>query len=186
MIQTLFVTLTMILSGHTGLTPISLPHTYMTVKEVEPVAKISNVDKSEILWLARVIFSETKDEDEMRLVGWVVRNRVEAGYRGDTYKKVALSANQFSGLNPKDEQYPININMGYDSTNKKWMKALAIADEIYFADDNERPFSSDVKHFYSPMSVTKTPKWTTSGELDYEIPGTDGKPARFVFYSGVK
>jgi len=185
MTETLLITLTALLSGYTGFA--SLPFSInMRVEETAPVAELSKTEKSEVLWLARVIFSETKDEDEMKLIGWVVRNRVEAKYRGGTYEEVVLSAHQFSGLNSKDEQYSININMGYESENEKWIKALAVANEIYFASEEERPFSEDVKHFYSPVSVAVTPKWTTSGKLDYEIPGNNGDASRFAFYSGVK
>jgi hypothetical protein len=185
MIETFLMTLTAFVSGYTGAI---MPHfpAHMSVRETEPAAKIMEGDKSEILWLARVIFSETKDEEEMNLVGWVVRNRVEAEYRGATYKEVAQSTHQFSGLNPKDAQYDININMGYESTNEKWVKAIAMAKKIYFADGNKRPFSKNVLHFYSPMSVSETPKWTEGGELDYEIPGNEGMAPRFAFYSGVK
>lgn len=185
MTQTILLTITAFFSGYTGVAALPFPM-HMSVREVEPAAKIMDGDKTEILWLARVIFSETKDEEEMNLVGWVVRNRVEAEYRGSTYEEVALSAHQFSGLNSSDAQYHININMGYESTNEKWLKALEIAENIYFADGDERPFAQDVKHFYSPVSVAKTPEWALYGELDYEIPGADGKPARFAFYSGVK
>jgi hypothetical protein len=186
MAQTLFITLTALFSGFTGSASLVFP-THMSVKEVEPAAKISKVKNSdEILWLARVIFSETKNEDEMKLIGWVVRNRVKAGYRGTTYKEVALSKNQFSGLNQTDSQYVVNINMGYKSKNEKWIKALAAASEVYFADEQDRPFSKDVKHFYSPMSVAETPNWALEGELDYTIPGSDGEAPRFAFYSGVK
>jgi hypothetical protein len=185
MTQTLLLTLTAFFSGYTGIVSLPFPM-HMKVEEVEPAAKLSSIEKSEILWLSRVIFSETKDEDEMNLVGWVVRNRVEAEYRGNTYEEVALSAKQFSGLNPKDEQYDININIGYDSENEKWMKALAVAEKVYFAGGDERPFSSDVKHFYSPMSISGTPEWAEDGELDYEVLGDDGMAPRFAFYSGVK
>ncbi len=185
MTQTLILTITAFLSGYTGVATFPFP-TYMKVEENEPAAKVMDGDKSEILWLARVIFSETKDEDEMNLVGWVVRNRVEAEYRGTTYKEVALSKYQFSGLNSKDAQYDININMEYASLNEKWITALLVAEKIYFANENERPFSGDVKHFYSPVSVSGTPAWAEGGELDYEIPGADGMASRFAFYSGVK
>jgi len=185
MIETFLITMAALFSGYTGIAPLPFP-AYINMGEVAPAAKILNADKAEILWLARVIFSETKDEDEMTLVGWVVRNRVEAEYRGSTYKEVALSASQFSGLNPKDAQYEININLEHDSDYEKWMEALAVAHEVYFASDDGRPFSSDVRHFYSPVSVKETPKWAVDGKLNYEIPGTDGKPARFAFYSGVK
>jgi len=185
MTQSLLLTITAFFSGYAGVATLPYP-IHMNIREIEPAAKILNTDKDEILWLARVIFSETKDEDEMKLVGWVVRNRVEAKYRGNTYKEVALSKNQFSGLNSDDTQYSININIGYESENEKWIKALEVANEIYFASGDERPFSSDVKHFYSPVSVSGVPKWTLEGELDHEVPSTDGMAPRFAFYSGVK
>lgn len=185
MTQTLILTITAFFSGMTGASMYQTPQ-HATVKETEPPAKILNSDKEEILWLARVIFSETKNKDEMNLVGWVVRNRVEKEYRGSTYKEVALSNSQFSGLGPDDEQYHININMGYDSVNEKWLQALGVATTIYFADDTKRPFSNDVLHFYSPISVRKTPDWTKDGNLDYTATGTSEVVPRFAFYSGVK
>lgn len=49
------------------------------------------VTEDEILWLARTIFSETKRPHEQELVAWVVRNRVETGYRGNaTYEAAVL------------------------------------------------------------------------------------------------
>ncbi len=185
MTQTLILTITAFLSGYTGIATFPFP-AYMKVEENEPAAKVMDGDKTEILWLARVIFSETKDEDEMNLVGWVVRNRVEAEYRGTTYKEVALSKYQFSGLNSKDAQYDININMEYDSLNEKWIKAIKVAEKIYFADKNERPFSEGVLHFYSPVSMEGSPDWANNGDLDYEVPGEGGLAPRFAFYSGVK
>jgi len=185
MIETFLITMTALVSGYTGVVMPHLP-THMSVKETEPIAKLSTIDRSEILWLARVIFSETKNEEEMNLIGWVVRNRVEAGYRGGTYKQVAQSKHQFSGLNPKDPQYDININMGYGSTNEKWIKALRVAEKIYFADETKRPFSKDVLHFYSPISVKEKPKWTIDGNLNYTVAGENEMTPRFAFYSGVK
>lgn len=185
MTQALLITLTAILSGYTGVTSLPLSK-YMSVKEIEPAAKISKTDQTEILWLARVIFSETKKEDEMELVGWVVRNRVEAKYRGSTYKEVALSANQFSGLDPKDEQYSININMDYNTKNEKWLKALEIANKIYFSNGETRPLPKNVLHFYSPVSAAKTPSWTKEGTLNKTIPDTNTSTPRFAFYSGVR
>ncbi len=185
MTQTLLVTLMMIFSGYTGATSIPSP-VYVNIKEAGQTEKISKIKKDEILWLARVIFSETKNKEEMRLVGWVVRNRVEAKYRGETYKEVALSASQFSGLSPKNKQYKININMDYKSKNKKWIEALKIANKIYFAGGSERPFSKNVKHFYSPVSIKKTPAWVKKGKLNKTILSVNTLTPRFAFYSDVR
>ena len=45
---------------------------------IEPV-HVGNID-SETLWLARAMFSESKRHDEQELIGWTVRNRVEASW----------------------------------------------------------------------------------------------------------
>ncbi len=185
MTQTILITLTAILSSYAGM--VSLPfHSYMNVQRITPTIKNSKIDKTNILWLARVIFSETKNKDEMRLIGWVVRNRVDAKYRGNTYKKVALSASQFSGLNPKNTQYKININMKYGTKNKKWKEALLVANKIYFSKNKNRPFPKSVLHFYSPISIKNTPNWVKRGILDKTVPSTNHLAPRFAFYSGVK
>ena len=55
----------------------------------------------DVLWLARCIYSETKKAHEQELVAWVIRNRVETGYRGEsTYEGTVLDPYQFSAFNP--------------------------------------------------------------------------------------
>ncbi len=148
---------------------------------------LSPEDRAEILWLARVIYSETKVPEEMRLVAWVVRNRVETGYRGTTYRAVATSAKQFSGLTPGSPDYERNVSLDYEDTgNRSWVAALAIAEEVYTANLDSRPFPKTVRHFYSPHAVSATPFWVDTGELRLKIAAPDGSPPRFAFYDGVK
>ena len=138
-------------------------------------------ESEEILWLARVIYSETKNEDEMRLIAWVVRNRVENDYWGDTtYKSVVTRKNQFSGLNYGDLQYSHNISLTYDDKYMVWQKALSTATEIYNASDSQRPFARDVQHFYSP-NVISAPNWA---ENDKHAFSTNNDS--FAFYKNVK
>src|SRR3990167_3969174 len=84
---------------------------------------ILNHDEEEILWLARLIYSETKRPEEQILVAWVVRNRVESNYTGESYKEVALHDSQFSGLNSFDKQYQENITRSYDDNGGAWQSA---------------------------------------------------------------
>jgi spore germination cell wall hydrolase CwlJ-like protein len=138
-------------------------------------------DAEEILWLARALYSETKNEDEMHLVGWVIRNRVENNYWGDTtYEEVVLRKNQFSGLNAGDKQFAHNISLEYDHTYDPWMTAVKVATEVYYASDDERPFSKDVQHFYSPKIVA-APKWA-----DVDNHAFTTKDNTFAFYQGVR
>lgn len=145
-------------------------------------------NREEILWLARIIYSETKVEEEMILIAWVARNRKDTGYRGDlTYETVAKSRYQFSGLNSFDPEYYTNINLGYkDTSNKSWVMALDIAEKIYYANNTDRPFPQTVRHFYSPKSVVNTPSWADTKQLYYSVPGKSGEPMRFAFYNKVK
>jgi len=98
--------------------------------EQRPVAEVqeylAGAERDEMLWLARIIYSETKTTYEMKLVAWVARNRVESGYTGNTYEQVAKSKYQFSGLNSFDRNYRHNISIGYEDadSNERWKKAL--------------------------------------------------------------
>jgi len=145
---------------------------------------INKDDADEVLWLARILYSETKDVREMQDIAWVVRNRVETNFRGNSYQKVATSKSQFSGLNSFDKNYMHNISRTYESTGMAWEHALEVATDVFYAPADERPFSITVRHFYSPISV-QAPTWTHTG--DPVIERTDAKGnIRFAFYSGVK
>jgi len=146
---------------------------------------LAGAERDEILWLARILYSETKIPREMRLVAWVARNRVDSGYTGSTYEEVAKSKYQFSGLNSFDRHYKKNINMNYGNNDPAWKKALDIANEVYYADVSERPFPNSVKHFYSPLSVGK-PNWALGKRPYYVTRLNKGYPVRFAFYDGVR
>jgi len=143
--------------------------------------------KEEILWLARVIYSETKKESEQVLVAWVVRNRVETNFNGNSYREVATSRGQFSGLNVSDLQYIHNISRNYDSGGESWSKALQVAEAVYSSPVFLRPFSKTVRHFYSPISTSVDPAW--SGDLKPTLVVRGPYPERhirFAFYDSVK
>lgn len=136
----------------------------------------------EVLWLARVAFSETKVIEEMPYIAWVVRNRVETGYMGDTYKEVALYPSQFSGLNIGDRQYHTNISLTPVDTNEKWQAALTVAHDVCHAPESDRLFPKTVRHFYSPISVVRTPAWADDMTLYYSIESPTHHLDRFAFY----
>ena len=144
-------------------------------------------DEEEILWLARVLYSETKRASEQRLIAWVVRNRVETGFwDGHTYKAIATQPDQFSGLQPKHPHYDYNISLSYsDTDNSHWNQALSIARSIYYAPSSERPFSQMTRHFYSPHAVTRHPQWASGQEAIHTVEANDGR-IRFAFYSYVR
>jgi len=157
------------------------------IEAKENFSSINADTKEEILWLARVVYSETKNSDEQVLVAWVVRNRVETEFRGETYKEVAKSSGQFSGLNISDAQYLHNISRDYDSSGESWEKALDIAEAVYFSPDFLRPFPKTVRHFYSPLSVSISPEWSADSKPVIVIrDSSEDRNIRFAFYDGVK
>ena len=144
-------------------------------------------DNEEILYLARVIYSETKRPSEMPYIAWVIRNRVEMGHRAfdyevgkNSYKGAALAKSQFSGMNPNlDRNATRNLAMDFDVVGDyAWDQAVKVAEEVYFSDGSDRVLAADVTHFYSPYIAP--PAWAYKGTKVYEAP-----ERRFAFYSGV-
>jgi hypothetical protein len=117
---------------------------------------------SETLWLARVIFSETKQPEEQELVAWVVRNRVETGYRGKrTYRDAVLDRLQFSAFNPGSPKRDYYSSLTPYSKAAGWQRALRIAHQVRQMPLTLRPFSNTTRHFYSEQSMVgqKHPTW---------------------------
>lgn len=110
---------------------------------------------TETLWLARVIYSETKRPEEMELIAWVVRNRVETRYRGkSTYRDVVLDPFQFSAFIPYNPRRHYYLRLTPYAKAPGWQQALSIAYYVRFADSTHRPFSIRTRHFYSEQSMT--------------------------------
>jgi spore germination cell wall hydrolase CwlJ-like protein len=139
----------------------------------------------EVLWFARAIYSETKKPEEQTLVAWVIRNRVESDFYPDTYKEVVLQQGQFSGMHASDRQYSTNIALDYDDSNDAWNSALSIARAVYFADPILRPLPAGVMHFYSPVSVTRTPSWASEKEPAHIVRDPATNSVRFAFYADI-
>ena len=138
------------------------------------------------LWLARVIYSETKRPYEQELVAWVVRNRVETAYRGkNTYRSVVLDPWQFSAFNrnaPKRAHYS---GLTKDCTPAGWQTALQIAQDVVNAPATYRPFAKDTRHFYSERSMVgrSAPAWANGRRpvaLDRQV-----DPRRFRFFRAI-
>ena len=147
----------------------------------------SPFEEQEILWLARGVYSETKNEEEMRLIAWVIRNRVETKYRGTTYREVLLSERQFSGLHASSSEYKNNLSLGYDDMkNKDWRMALSVAKEIYTEDESLRPFPKTVRHFFSPALIDATPEWARKESPYQNIAYMEITKPNFIFYNAIQ
>jgi hypothetical protein len=144
---------------------------------------------SETLWLARVIFSETKRPEEQVLVAWVVRNRVDTKYRGkDTYEGVILDPYQFSAFRPGSEKAILYASLTATSQVPGWQTALRIAYAVRHSEPLHRPFSARTRHFYSERSMNgpDAPEWAlgmTPVDIGYE--SIDVEHDRFRFFEDV-
>jgi len=147
----------------------------------------SIVDES-TLWLARAIYSETKLLHEQELVAWVIRNRVETGYRGQTaYKDVVLDPYQFSAFNPDASKRSFHLSLTPEVELPAWQQALWIAHYVRHADPVYRPFSQETRHFYSQRSMRDRdhPYWARGQE--FVTPGWNYNVNewRFRFYEEI-
>lgn len=116
----------------------------------------------ETLWLARCIYSETGRRHEQALVAWVVRNRVETRYRGEsTYAAVVIDPFQFSAFNRGSLTREFLLTVDSTYTSAKWEQALDVARDVILADSELRPFSITTRHFYSERSLdgAEIPMW---------------------------
>jgi len=144
--------------------------------------------KESTLWLARAIYSETKLPHEQELVAWVVRNRVETGYRGETtYKEVILDPYQFSAFNPGASRRSFYLSLTADVQLPAWQQALWIAHYVRNADPAYRPFPIETRHFYSERSMKgrQHPYW--ANRQQFVQPGWNYQvdERRFRFYEEI-
>ncbi len=160
------------------------------LKKLAAEVKKIAADREQILWISRVLYSETKRSDEMRLIAEVLDNRVRLchrSYNHETgvcdYKGAALAKSQFSGMHPDlDDNAYGNLAMNFDTVgNPAWDAAVTIAEDIYYNGDTTyvRRLPADTTHFFSP-SVINSPAWAYAGNKVLHLPSN-----RFAFYNGI-
>lgn len=162
------------------------PDSSMTADVQARLRSLTPMQMDEVLWLARCVFSEADRADEQRLVAWVVRNRVETGYRGTDYRNVVLDPYQFSAFNEPSSRRDQILAFNQNSQNPLWKQALEIALDVYEANPLDRPFPVTTRHFYSPVSMKNgaTPDWAAGADpVDVAAFGID--PYRFKFYDAI-
>ncbi len=150
------------------------------------LARLSPIERDEVVWLARCVYSETDRPHEQELVAWVIRNRVETEYRGRTYREVVLEAKQFSAFNDPTKRRDHLLQLSSNTPLRSWQRTLEIALDVYHAPASARPFSQTVRHFYSPISMAggRTPHWAESDKaLSSARLGVDRR--RFIFFDNV-
>lgn len=157
-------------------------------EEVRPaIQNLPEVDNA-TLWLARAVYSETKKPHEQELVAWVVRNRVETQYRGQsTYRGVVLDPSQFSAFNYGSGKRSFYMNLQPETPLDSWQQALHVAYYVRHADSAYRPFHISTRHFFSQVSMPyhQFPRWASqSHKVDpqWEITLDEW---RFRFYANL-
>ena len=156
------------------------------VSDAPPAFALDQVN-DDVLWLARCIYSETKRAEEQELVAWVIRNRVETGYRGQSeYEAVVLDPYQFSAFNPGNPKRRLYTTLAPSADSPAFVRALEVAHGVYYAAGSARPFSQQTRHFYSERSMVGAshPNWSV-GQAPVRPVGFRIDPRRFRFYSGV-
>lgn len=159
------------------------------IRKIEPLPlqKLANVE-DDVLWLARCIYSETNRPEEMELVAWAIRNRVETGYRGKTtYKSVVLDPWQFSAFNHNSGKRGYFLGLTPESKADKWQEALTIARVVKDAPAKLRPFSKKTRHYYSERSMVgrSKPAWAEGQHPVRPNRRFEVEARRFRFYEGV-
>ena len=152
-----------------------------------PAEKLSGVDE-ETLWLARAVYSETKRIDEMELVAWTIRNRVETRYRGnDSYREAVLDPWQFSAFNHNSGKRGYFTSLTPQSQADHWDEALTIAHVVKNAPASLRPFSQTTRHYYSERSMVgrRQPAWAVGEKPITPKRNFAVQAERFRFYENV-
>lgn len=152
----------------------------------ERLNQLVPLEQDEVLWLARCVYSESNLQHEQEIIAWVVRNRVDTGYRGSSYREVVLEPLQFSAFNTPSPRRTHILGLNANSTSKAWLQALEVSLDVYQADPLNRPISAETRHFYSPVSMVggKTPPWAKRATpLDMDNAEID--PNRFLFYEEI-
>lgn len=140
-----------------------------------------------MLWLARCIFTESSEGHEQELVAWVVRNRVETGYRGRTsYRRVVLDPFQFSAFNTNALNRSYYMTLDESHRSPGWRQALDVARTVLLADAEDRPFPLTTRHFYSERSMVDAvqPDWSVE-QTPISLAHHRVDERRFRFFDGV-
>ena len=114
---------------------------------------------SSVLWVARCLVTESNRPAEFEKIAWVIRNRVDNRFQGETYyRTVILDRAQFSHFNSAAGRAEME-EVGYHSNRPNFQAALKVAYKVITADVSERPFSRSTMFYYS--SVSMSPRYTT-------------------------
>lgn len=144
---------------------------------------------SSIQWLGLCALTESNEPHEWWPVMWAIRNRVESKRYPNTFGAVVMQPSQFSAFNDwqgvgEDDMYELGLaHIRKHALADKLPYAEACAAHVIAAPMWQRPFSSRVLYYYSPVSMIPKrtqPKWWDA-EVRREVLVSGVDPDRFVF-----
>lgn len=120
----------------------------------------------DVLWLSRILYTETEKPLEMYYIAHVVKNRVETCYNGNcNYRTVALDPYEFSAFNPNRplRDYYIQATKSSVLDPGRWAASKQIALSVYL--DNHDP-TGGATHFFAQVSMKNNsfPDWAYHGD----------------------
>lgn len=123
---------------------------------------------------ARTVYGEARGEPEggRVAVAWVIRNRAEAGYRGNTPEEVCLKPKQFSCWNADD---PNASKLKYLNTQSEGFRQCLLATAMVFADLVDDPTNGSRHYLVAGTNAS----WIEGQEPEIKI-------GNHVFYKGIK
>jgi spore germination cell wall hydrolase CwlJ-like protein len=140
-----------------------------TVEVEVPAERQSGVSKRAANWMARAIYSETKNPADYEYIGWVIRNRMESPAYPGTARAVILQPSQFSAFNSWKRRKELEAMTFPDTKKTEFRRAYRMAEYILTAPAPMNPLP-DVTHFYMSDTMKEKygrahPEWASSGEL---------------------
>lgn len=138
--------------------------------------RTTEVSKEAANWVARILFSETKNMEDFEYMAWVVRNRMESPNYPSTAADVALQPDQFSAFNEWSERRRLE-SMSFSETKiTEFRRAYRTAQYVLSAPSWLNPLP-EVRHFYAPEAMRKLynergPNWAANGTLVWETEQT--------------
>lgn len=128
---------------------------------------IDPVKLTELIYLAKTIYGEARSEgfEGMKLIAWVIRNRVEHPSWGSTYASVVTQRAQFSAWLKDDPNYDRMADplAGTDKDDQAWYDALRAADEVMDASPMDCPLPG-VYHYVDIRLKDNLPSWAKGME----------------------
>lgn len=137
-----------------------------------------------ILWLARALHTETIRPEEMWVIGWVIRNRVEMGYHGKhTYREVILEPFQFSAFNlPASREKYSRLTWSDTTRYRNFAAAVQVAREVIDSPAWKAPVPKTATHFYAQVGMKGRghPAWA---EAKYRVKISGVNPERLRVFA---